>query len=422
MTLTRATGSTDEAESSPSSAAILLASGWDEDQQISGIQKAAKDENLIDVCAGGALSVALTHDGRLLVGGRWRELMDDLLRAVDHVRITAVSLRHAHAMAVSDTGELFAGGANDHQECSGIVTAARHKKIATISTGYHHSLAVTDTGELLAAGDNSHSQVSGILAAAHGKEIASVHASLSGSFAITTDGELLYAGDSDPLVDAIRKNGGRFAAVAWSRSMLLGQMHDGALRVAAVEPRQDAEATLRKQLGGHTVTALAAGAGHVLAITDDHRLIGAGFDQDREVSGLTAAADGMRVTAISAGYYHSLALATRHPEPPTGHTVQATFSRTQHRDERLTLRLRRGTGTQATVPSDGQPVTFAALAGEPIEVTIAVAQHQPAPGALYLTYDPATNTTTLDANATQLPEHLSCTNPAPNCLTFTWDA
>ncbi|MEU6672519.1 hypothetical protein [Streptomyces sp. NPDC046727] len=400
----------------------MIAAGKDNYQQVSGILKAAKGEDIVDVCGGLAFSLALTRSGRLLVAGEDAKEFASLLKAADGRKITAVSARLAHALALTDTGELLAGGSNGEYECSEILDHARGKKIVSIAAGTDHSLALTDTGELLAGGSNGYGEVSGIRKAAHGKNISFIHAARSGSFAITSDGHLLYEGANHYRIGAFKQLDGSLVAIADSEIITLALTRDGTLHAAGAEGFTDAPAKLQAQLAGRRVAAITAGLLHVLAITEDHGLVGTGRDKESQVSGIISAASGKRITAAAGGRNHSLAVATPQPSQATGHTVQATFTRTQHPDHPLTLHLRRGTTTHATLTTGAAPTTFTAPAGEPIQVIVGGLPQPPAPGALYLTYDPATDTTTLNTGATQLPPPLTCTNPAPNHLTFTWNA
>ena len=60
-------------------------------------------------------------------------------------------------------------------------------------------------------------------------------------------------------------------------------------------------------LNGSTVTAIAAGGNHNLALTSDGKVTAWGFDASGQTD-VPASLDGSTVTAISAGQEHSLAL------------------------------------------------------------------------------------------------------------------
>lgn len=181
------------------------------------------------------------------------------------------------------------------------------KTVVTISSGSYHNLALCSDGTVAAWGFNNHGQLGdgtkttartpvlvktdGILT---GKQVVAVAAGAYQSYALCADGTLAAWGYNDE-----------------------GELGNGTVTGSTVPVAVDASGAL----GGRTVTKIAAGQYHALALCTDGTLVSWGYNQRGQLgNGSTAdskspvaihsfgALSGRIVKAIGAGTSHSLAL------------------------------------------------------------------------------------------------------------------
>ena len=167
----------------------------------------------------------------------------------------------------------------------------------SVSAGFEHSLAVTTKGKVLAWGSNSFGQLG------DGTTTSSdmpVRVRLPQG----TRASAVAAGDTFSLVLTSKGK-----VLAWGRNSN-GQLGNGSTR--------NSDAPVRTRLPRRTrVRGLFAGCFHSLALTSKHKLLGwgsngagqlgDGTDSDRHRPVRTRLVKGTKVTAISAGCFHSLA-------------------------------------------------------------------------------------------------------------------
>ncbi|MEV5570087.1 Ig-like domain repeat protein [Spirillospora sp. NPDC052269] len=224
------------------------------------------------------------------------------------VTVTQVSAGFYHSLAVTPDGQVLGWGQNafgelGNGETSGAVnlpvraTLPSGATVTQVSGGYHHSLAVTSDGRVLAWGYNGYGQLGDgtttsrevpiEVALPDGAKAKQVAAGYGYSLALTTDGRVL----------------------AWGYNGY-GQLGDGTT-------------TSRDTPGpvalppGLTITQVAAGDNHGLALTSDHHVWGWGLNQFGELGtnptwnyspvqvGMPPGAD---VTRLAAGDRDSLAV------------------------------------------------------------------------------------------------------------------
>ena len=214
----------------------------------------------------------------------------------------------------NNSGQL-GNGITDYRKAPVVVDASgvlAGKTVTAISTGTLHSLALTSNGRVYAWGSNLEGRLgdgtatththrvpiavdtSGVLA---GKTITAISAGYAHSLALSSDGRV-YAWGSN-------YNGRLGTGTAPSSKVPVGVDTSGVL-------------------AGKTITAISAGADHSLALSSTGRVYAWGLNAYGELgdgtithrtvpvavdtSGVLA---GKIVTAISAGYQHSLALASK---------------------------------------------------------------------------------------------------------------
>jgi hypothetical protein len=181
------------------------------------------------------------------------------------------------------------------------------KKVTQIATSDHHSLALTSDGKVYGwgwniqgqLGDGSTTNISipvavdmtGVLA---GKTATHVATSYYHSLALTSDGKVYGWGENN-----------------------YGQLGDGSTTTRHTPTAVD----MTGALAGKTVTRVAANSDHSLALTSDGKVYGWGYNNYGQLGDglttdnpvptavdMTGALAGKTVTQIAAGYYHSLAL------------------------------------------------------------------------------------------------------------------
>ncbi|MBZ5734914.1 hypothetical protein K8Z61_10440 [Nocardioides sp. TRM66260-LWL] len=240
--------------------------------------------------------------------------------------IVSIAGGYAHSLALASDGTVHAWGSNSASQLGDGTTTQRSsavavlvagtslagKRITAIAAGFAHGLALASDGAAHAWGANAAGRLGdGTLTnRATAVAVLTTGSSLAGKtvIALATGSSHSLALDSDGTVHAWGGNN-------------FGQLGDGTTtdRLTAI-----AVATTGTSLAGKTIVAIAAGALHSLALASDGTLhawgynflgqLGDGSTSDRttavRVATAGASLDGKTVTAIAAGNIHSLALAT----------------------------------------------------------------------------------------------------------------
>jgi uncharacterized repeat protein (TIGR01451 family) len=280
------------------------------------------------VSAGYWHSLALTSDGRVLAWG-WNfygEVGDGTTTTRSTpvpvslpagTTATAVSAGGYHSLALTSDGRVFGWGWSINGQVGDGGTTNRTTPVpaalpagttaTAISAGQYHSLAVTSDGGVLAWGQNTYGQLGDGTTTQRNRPVA---VALPAGTTVTA----VAAGWEHSL--ALTSDGG---VLAWGDNRY-GQLGDGT-NTSSTTPVAVALPA------GTTVTAIAAGYEHSLALTPGGSVLawgrntfgqlGDGTTTDRNTPVLTVFPAGVRATAITAADYHSLALAER----ATSHTT-----------------------------------------------------------------------------------------------------
>jgi alpha-tubulin suppressor-like RCC1 family protein len=223
-------------------------------------------------------------------------------------KVRKLAAGYDHSLAVTSTGSVLAWGLNASGELGDgnhtnshvpvKVKLPKGTTVTKVAAGGFYSLAVTSTGSMLAWGYNSKGQLGdGSKAQTDvpvqvklptGTKVIAVAAGYDDSFALTSTGSVL----------------------AWGLNSS-GQLGDG--------NTTDSHVPVQVKLPtGTTVTRLAAGHGHVLAVTSMGKLRAWGSNASGQLGdGNTASSDvpvkvklptGTTVRNVAAGYYHSVAV------------------------------------------------------------------------------------------------------------------
>jgi alpha-tubulin suppressor-like RCC1 family protein len=328
---------------------------------------------ITQVSAGANHSLAVTSDGRVLawgdngVGQLGDGTTTTRLTPVEvalpaGVTITQVSAGNEYSLAVTSDGSALAWGDNSFGQLGDGTTTTRLTPvqvdlpagvtITQVAAGIEHSLAVTSDGHALAWGDNSVGQLgdgtttrSSTPVQVHlpaGVTVTQVSAG-SHSLAVTSDGRVLAWGFNffGQLGDGTTTTRLTPVEVALPTGVTVTQVAAGAFHSLAVTSDGHALAwgiNISGQLGdgtttrsstpvqvhlpaGVTATQVSAGSAHSLAVTSDGRVLAWGDngsgqlgDDSTTDSAIPVQVDlpaGVTVTQVAAGGNHSLALAQR---------------------------------------------------------------------------------------------------------------
>ncbi|MBZ5734913.1 hypothetical protein K8Z61_10435 [Nocardioides sp. TRM66260-LWL] len=229
--------------------------------------------------------------------------------------ITALATGGSHSLALASDGTLHAWGANYSGQVGDgtalnpatavAVTALAGKSITAIAAGNEHSLALASDGALYAWGWNSSGQLGDgttiprntpvAVTTLSGKTITAIAAGNRHSLALASDGTVY----------------------AWGNNAS-GQLGDGTTNSPVTAAA--AVKTINTSLAGKTITAIAAGGTHSLALASDGTLyawgsnssgqLGDGTNVSHSTAGAVTSLAGKTITAIAAGSDHNLALAS----------------------------------------------------------------------------------------------------------------
>ncbi|WP_026189351.1 RCC1 domain-containing protein [Salinispora mooreana] len=332
------------------------------------------------VAAGHDHSLAVTSAGTALAWGdnRFGQLGDetttDSITPVEvslpaGATVTAIAAGDDHSFAVTSAGTALAWGDNDRGELGDGTTTRRSTPVpvslpagttvTAIAGGIAHGLALTSAGTVLAWGLNSDGQLGdGTTADSStpvevslpaGATVTAIAAGSLHSLAVTSAGAVLAWGlnsdgqlgdgttaDSSTPVEVSLPAGATVTAIGGGRDHSLAVTSAGAVLAWGDNGRgqlgdgttADSSTPVEVSLpAGTTVTAIAAGSLHSLAVTPGGTALGWGSNSDGRLGDGTTAdsstpvevslSAGTTVTAVAAGAAHSMALVA----PPPGATA-----------------------------------------------------------------------------------------------------
>jgi alpha-tubulin suppressor-like RCC1 family protein len=234
--------------------------------------------------------------------------------------ITALKAGSSHQIVLSADGKVFGWGSNNQGQLGNTLTTASTipvslkddaalagKMIAAIASATNHNLALTTTGEVFSWGNNTSGKLGDGSTTNRTQPVAVV---ASGALAGKTI-SAIAAGDEHSL--ALTAEGKVFA---WG-SNSFDQLGTEAWQDSSVPVAVDTRGALR----GKTITAIAAGYRHSLVLTSDGEVISWGSNGNGQLGNgtnidpgspikvdVSGALAGKRVIAIAAAEDHSLAL------------------------------------------------------------------------------------------------------------------
>jgi len=289
------------------------------------------------IAAGGVYTVALTSDGRLFAWGNnaYGQLGDGTTinrttpvavryGALFGKTVTAIAAGRSHTLALTSDGKIFAWGDNVNGQLGDVTNQNRRapvgvvmdgagnpmdgKTATAIAAGNGHSVALTSDGKVYAWGWGQFGQLgNGTIWSFPGPQPVDMSGALLNKTvtAIATHNVHTVALTSD----------GRVFAWGWN---IWGQLGDGTTNSSSTPVAVDRSGAL----AGKSVTAIAAGWGHTVALTSDGRLFAWGANASGQLGDFTTdnsatpvavnmngALLGKSATAIAAGSSHTMALA-----------------------------------------------------------------------------------------------------------------
>jgi alpha-tubulin suppressor-like RCC1 family protein len=279
----------------------------------------------VKAIAGGAQhSLALASTGQVLAWGRnvEGELGDGttifasgtpvVVSLPSGITVTAIAGGGDHSLALTTSGQVWAWGSNSNGQLgNGTLTNSNTPvavslplgtTVTAIAGGGSHSLALTDSGQVLAWGDSFYGQLGNSTVTysttpiqvnlPSGTTVTAIAGGGRHSLALTDSGQMLAWGDN-----------------------FYGQLGNGFSGGDTSTPNQVSLPS------GTTVTAIAAGGSHSLARTSSGQVLGWGSNSDGQLGNGTGTDSstpvavslpaGTSVTTIAAGGGHSLALTSR---------------------------------------------------------------------------------------------------------------
>ncbi len=282
------------------------------------------------IAGGSAHSLALTSSGQVLAWGYNAdgELGNGITTTTgcfcistpvavslpSGITVTAIAGGQSHSLALTSTGQVLAWGSNSYGQLGNGSTTNSSTPVAVslpsgttvtaIAAGDGHSLALTSSGQVLAWGWNFYGQLGNgtttnsstpvPVSLPSGTTVTAIAVGFYHSLALTSSGQVL----------------------AWGWNFY-GQLGNGT--TTTTTSCQCIPTPVQVSLpSGTTVTAVAGGYGHSLALTSTGRMLAWGYNGYGELgNGSTTNSStpvavslpsGTTVTAIAGGFYHSLAL------------------------------------------------------------------------------------------------------------------
>uniref|UniRef100_UPI00048990A2 RCC1 domain-containing protein n=1 Tax=Salinispora fenicalii TaxID=1137263 RepID=UPI00048990A2 len=328
------------------------------------------DTTITAIAAGTAYGLALTSAGTVLAWGdnSAGQLGDGTTTdsstpvAVDlpaGTTITAVAAGDRHSLALTSTGTMLAWGENFIGQLGDGTTTRRSTPVAVnlptgttitaVAAGDRHSLALTSTGTMLAWGENFIGQLGDGTTTRRSTPVA---VNLPTGTTITA----VAAGDRHSL--ALTSTG---TVLAWGDNSA-GQLGDGTLTDSSTPVAVDLPA-------GTTITTVAAGAYHSLALTSADTLLAWGYNifgqlgdgttTDKSTPVAVDLPAGTTITTVSGGARHTLAVTSADTLLAWGHNNFGQLGDGSTTDSNTPVAVNLPTGTTITTVAAGAFHTLA---------------------------------------------------------------
>ncbi|XTZ13904.1 Ig-like domain repeat protein [Micromonospora echinospora] len=292
-------------------------------------------------------------------------------------RITAIAAGSAHSLALTSTGTMLAwgyngygqlgNGTNTHSRVPVPVALPAGTRITAIAAGYDHSLGLTSTGTMFAWGHNYRGQLGNgtttdsnvpvPVALPAGTRITAIAGGSAHSLALTSTGTMF----------------------AWGYNGL-GQLGNGT--------NTDSRIPVPVSLPNPSIVAIAAGLHHSLALTSTGTMFAWGYNGYGQLgngtnthSNVPVAVDFLpTITAIAAGGEYSLALTSTGTMYAWGHNAAGQLGNGTNTGSRRPVPVALPAGTRITAIDAGYIHTLAITASPTSTTTLRVSPADPGAG------------------------------------------
>ncbi len=266
-------------------------------------------------------------------------------------RVTAISAGWFHTLALTSDGKVTAWGYNSFGETN-VPSSLDSQVVTAVAAGSYHSLALTAAGTIVGWGLAREGQLTTPPASLDGKVVTAIAAGDIHNLALTSDGTVTAWGyDNYGQTDVPASLAGKtVTAIAAGKQHSMALTSDG--KVTAWGWNADGQTNVPASLTGKTLVAIAAGVGISMALTSEGSVVVWGRDYGpvpasltgKTIIGIAASgnfmvltSDGLvtswggantfgqlntpaqiagRVSAISAGLFHSVAVVDPDQTPP----------------------------------------------------------------------------------------------------------
>lgn len=273
--------------------------------------------NVVGLAGGTWYSLAAKADGTVVGWGDSRQGEIAIPAGLNNV--VAVAAGENHSLALKGDGTVVAWGDNSYGQTS---IPSGLWGVMAISAGYYHSLALGRDGRVIAWGDNKYGQVAVPIGA--NSNIVAIAASGFHSLALKSDGTVLAWGSNDSgqlnvppgLKNAVAIAAGNFhslalksdgTCVAWGNNNYR-QVIVPANAIDVVAWGETPAGLWQVPPVSSSITAVAAGSAHNLALTADGSVLAWGLNTWGQTNVPPQAQSG--ICAVACGLGHNLALGT----------------------------------------------------------------------------------------------------------------
>ncbi|MEJ2848852.1 hypothetical protein WBO87_10660 [Nocardioides sp. CCNWLW212] len=384
----------------------------------------------VTAIAGGLYhSLALTSDGHVTAWGNDFYGQSTVPASLAGKTVTTIAAGAYHSMAITSDGQLIVWGSDDSGQ-STVPAPLAGKTVIAAAGGYDYTVAATSDGQVTSWGDNTYDQ-STSPASLSSKKVTALAAGAYHALAITAD----LRANAAPLISGVARVGGALTAIAgrynadpdslayvWKADSVAVGTNTATYRpsssdidktitvtvtakkagyadtvttsaatarvvaggrVTAWGSNFAAESTVPASLARRSVTAIAAGFNHSVALTADAKVAAWGSGVQGTVP---AALTTVNVTAIAAGTNHNLALTSAGRVLAWGNNSGGQTTIPPELDARAVIAIAAGNSHSLALTSDGQVIGWgsntqgqtsipAALSGVPVVAIAAGSNH-----------------------------------------------
>lgn len=301
--------------------------------------------------------------------------------------VVAVAAGSSHSLALTSDGEIFSWGTGQYGQLGNgsssytprfvpiavnMSGALAGKKVIAIAAGIHHNLALTDDGQVYSWGSNEYGQLGGT-----GNSTSNV------PIKVTTHGDLagkvvtqIAAGAFHSLI--LTDDGKMFA---WGYNAM-GALGDGTGNNASSPVAVNASGAL----AGKNVTAIAAGGHHCLVLTSAGEMYAWGYNETGALGNgnntnsnlpvaveRTGALASKTVTSIAGGFTHSLALTSEGEIYTWGANQYGELGTGNHNYSNIPVAVAMN-GRTATAIGGGRNYSLAIATGGPADLAPTISE------------------------------------------------